>query len=69
MNDEQRAINAWMDTAGFRSAANILTLHGPADYQIFLRNRLWDAFCAGMDAGKRIERAQIEKRIGDDDGS
>ena len=61
MNDEQRHIDAWFKSIEGKSCTNIRTLDIHIDN--YLRNRIWKAFIAGMDAGKLIEKNRISKKL------
>jgi hypothetical protein len=49
---EQRAVEEWFDSGEGETCCQ-----GAASAE-YLRNRLWRAFRAGMDAGKKIARRQ-----------
>ena len=55
--ERQQAIDTWFGSEEGKSCSNLKTLG--IDKEQYLRNRLWKAFVAGMDAQDTITRGQI----------
>lgn len=63
MSDEQNEINEWLASDEFKSGEDPISLLAPERSREYLRNRLWKAFTAGMDAGKRISKKRMAAAI------
>jgi hypothetical protein len=65
MCPEQKAVEDWFDSYEGKSCSDPITLGCDAMQSSFLRNRLWKAFTAGLDAGAKIHRNQVIKILSD----
>jgi hypothetical protein len=62
MNEEAKAVGDWFASEEGERCSDPTTLGADKGQDRYLRNRLWKAFSAGIDAGKRIARNQTEKQ-------
>ena len=51
---EAKVIMAYKKSEAFRDASEPTSLEAPARMEVYLGNRLVSAFCAGMEAQKKI---------------
>lgn len=50
MSPYKKAIDAWTETADWKSSSEPRTLRAPSEYRIYLESRLREAFSAGWSA-------------------
>lgn len=63
MTWEAQSVQAWFDTEEGKSCADIVSLGGKEWNETYLRNRLWKAFVAGVEAGRQIQRDEMVEKF------